>query len=217
MGGTTARTVSKRRTAPKEARQLQLIRATMRSIAKHGLSTTTTATVSSEARLSQGIINLHFQSKDRLLVETLQFVADEYRGAWESALRESGDSPAEKIRALVEVDFDRAVCKPDQLAVWFAFWGESKSRPTYRKICRERDREYLKVMTGLCRRLIEEGGYPELDPVLVANALAAMTEGLWLDLLMSPRSITPEQALKVSLHYLESVFPRHFGRKARNG
>ena len=57
---------AKKRTASKEERQLQLIQATIRSVARNGLSDTTMATVSSEAGLSQGIINLHFQSKDRL-------------------------------------------------------------------------------------------------------------------------------------------------------
>ena len=46
----------------------------------------------------------------------------------------------------------------------------------------------------------------------MANALLAMTEGLWLDLLMSPDYMSPEQALGVCMHYLESVFPQHFQR-----
>ena len=66
---------TKRRTASKEERQVQLIKATIRSIARHGLSLTTMATVAKEAKLSQGIINLHFQSKDRLLEETLRYVS----------------------------------------------------------------------------------------------------------------------------------------------
>ena len=78
------KTRAKRRTAPKEERQAQLIRATIRSIAKHGLSVTTMATVAKEARLSQGIINLHFQSKERLLEETLLHIVGEYREAWQT-------------------------------------------------------------------------------------------------------------------------------------
>lgn len=204
--------VQKRRTASKETRQLQLIKATIRSIAKHGLSMTTMSTVSKEAKLSQGIINLHFQSKDRLLVETLRYVADEYKAVWEKAIQESGDSPAEKIAALTAVDFEKSVCQRNKLAVWFAFWGETKSRPIYRNICRKRDQEYLQVMIDYCDALISEGGYEGQDAEAVANALLAMTEGLWLDLLMSPDYMTPEQACEVCMHYLRTVFPRHFKR-----
>ncbi len=201
---------TKRRTASKEERQLQLIKATIRSIARHGLSTTTMATVSKEAKLSQGIINLHFQSKDRLLVETLRYIADEYKSVWEKALRESGDSTAEKIAALVGVDFEKSVCQRNKLAVWFAFWGETKSRPIYRDICRKRDREYRQIMIGYCASLIEEGKYQNLDAEFIATALLAMTEGLWLDLLMSPEYMRPEQAYKVCMHYLQTIFPGHF-------
>jgi TetR/AcrR family transcriptional repressor of bet genes len=210
MSIAVAKSVAKPRTASKEARQSQLIKATIRSIAKHGLSTTTMATVSKEAKLSQGIINLHFQSKDRLLVETLRFVADEYKTVWEKALEESGDSTAEKIGALVGVDFEKSVCQRNKLAVWFAFWGETRSRPIYREICRKRDQEYLQVMVDYCRDLVEEGGYQNLKAEAIANALLAMTEGLWLDLLMSPDYMTPEQCLDVCMHYLQTVFPDHF-------
>jgi TetR/AcrR family transcriptional repressor of bet genes len=210
MSTAVAKPIPGKRTASKETRQLQLIKATIRSIAKYGLSMTTMSTVSKEAKLSQGIINLHFQSKDRLLVETLRYVADEYKAVWEKAILDSGDSPAEKIAALIGVDFEKSVCKRNKLAVWFAFWGETRSRPIYRNICRKRDREYLQVMIDYCDALIKEGGYKGQDAQAVANALLAMTEGLWLDLLMSPDYTTPEQACEVCMHYLRTVFPRHF-------
>jgi TetR/AcrR family transcriptional repressor of bet genes len=189
---------------------MQLIKATVRSVAKNGLSDTTMATVAREAGLSQGIINLHFQSKQRLLVETLRYIADEYRTSWEKALDGAGPSPAERLAALVEVDFKMPVCDRNKLAVWFAFWGESKSRPTYRKLCAARDVQYRKELGALCQLLIEEGGYQGLDATVLATGLSAMQEGLWLDLLISPRSLTREQALNICLAYLASAFPRHF-------
>lgn len=205
-----AKPSSKRRTASPEERQLQLIKATIRSIAKHGLSTTTVATVSKEAKLSQGIINLHFQSKDRLLVETLRYIADEYHDVWKRALKDSGDSPEEKIIALVAVDFQKMICQRNKLSVWFAFWGETRSRPTYREICRKRDELYLDVMIEQCAALIKEGGFQHLNADWVANAQLAMTEGLWLDLLMSPDYMKPEQAQEICMHHLQAIFPGYF-------
>lgn len=202
--------VTKKRTAPKEERQQQLIQATIRSVARNGLSDTTMATVSREAGLSQGIINLHFQSKDRLLVETLRYIADEYRAAWEKALKSAGDSPADKLSALVAVDFKRPVCDRNKLAVWFAFWGESKSRPTYRKICALRDMAYRREMVFVCEELIEAGDYSDIDPEIIAAGLSAMTSGFWLDLLTNPRSMSRDQAYRICMSYLASVFYDHF-------
>ena len=77
----------------------------MRSIANHSLSETTVSTVLNEAGLSRGIINLHFQSKEKLLLGTLAHVVDEYKTLWEKALNNAGDSSAERLESLVRVDF----------------------------------------------------------------------------------------------------------------
>jgi len=201
---------TKRRTASKQERKDQLIKATIRSIAKNGLSVTTMSTVAREAGLSQGIINLHFQSKDRLLEETLRYVVDEYRAAWFGALEKGGDTAAEKLTALLKVDFEKRICHRNKLAVWFAFWGESRSRPTYRQICAEWDLEYRDVLTGLCEEIIQDGGYSSRAD-FVAYGLSAMSEGLWLDLLLNSADMTPELAYEISISYLQDSFPRHFG------
>ena len=212
MAQTVADTRSSRRTAPKAERQSQLIRATIRSVAAHGLSDTTMATVANAAGLSQGIINLHFRSKQRLLVATLRHLADEYRACWEQAVGAANDDPADRLAARVAADFMPAVCHRDKLAVWFAFWGESKSRPTYRRICAERDRADRAAIVALCRALIDEGGYAGIDADTVAATLSAMTAGLWLDLLTRPRTIDRGRAHAICTAYLAATFTRHFPR-----
>jgi TetR/AcrR family transcriptional repressor of bet genes len=210
MTRTAQQAAVKRRTASKEERQEQLIQATIRSVASRGLSDTTMATVASEAGLSQGIINLHFQSKERLLVETLKYIADEYRHTWKKVLSGAGKSPAERLEALVMVDFRLPVCDRNKLAVWFAFWGESKSRPTYRQICAERDRAYRKEMVQVCQDLIGEGNYECIDAETVAAGLSAMTSGLWLDMLTNPRSMSRRDGREICRQFLATTFNRHF-------
>ena len=168
------------------------------------------STVSREAGLSQGIINLHFKSKDRLLVETLRFLSEQYRAAWEKAIARAGDSPADKLAAMVATDFKPPVCDRNKLAVWFAFWGESKSRPTYRKICALRDMTYRAEMVQVCEDLVEQGGYENIDARTVVAGLSAMTSGLWLDLLTNPRSMSRKKALHICRSYLATRFPEDF-------
>jgi TetR/AcrR family transcriptional repressor of bet genes len=202
--------VPKRRTAPPAQRREQLILATIRSVADRGLADTTIATVAQEAGLSQGIVNLHFRSKDGLLTETLRYLADEYRGAIQKAAEAAEASPVEGLLAMVELDFRRSICSRDKLAVWFAFWGERRFRPTYRRICAERDRSYDDLVRMICARLCEEGGYRDVEPALVADGLSALTDGLWLDLLVRPDSMSRERARRITLSYLADAFPRHF-------
>jgi TetR/AcrR family transcriptional repressor of bet genes len=208
------KTAIKKRTAPKEERQQQLIQATIRSVASNGLSDTTMATVSREAGLSQGIINLHFQSKDRLLVETLRFLSEQYQLAWEKAVSKAGDAPADKLAAMLATDFKPPVCDRNKLAVWFAFWGESKSRPTYRKICALRDMAYRVEMVQVCEELVEKGGYQDIDAGTVAAGLSARTSGQWLDMLTNPRSMSRQRAKQICMSYLATTFPRHFSQRS---
>ena len=201
---------STRRTASREARRQQLIDATIKCIARKGMGGTTLADVAGEAGLSQGIVNLHFESKENLLNETLRYLADEYKTQFDKALATAGPRPADRLRALMELDLRPAICDRRKISVWFAFWSEVKSRPMYRKICDESDRYYEAVIEGLCAELTTAGGYDGVTASGVAIALNAMTNGLWLSYLISPKAFDRQSAANAINEYLHSVFPRHY-------
>lgn len=210
MSGTVKQTSSNRRALPKEVRREQLIHATMKCIARLGLSGTTMAQVTREAGLSLGIANLHFESKDKLLVETLRYVTDEYnRGHGQIMVSEKYPSVAERLEAILKFDFSPAVTDKNKMAVWFAFWGEAKSRPTYQKICSHTDFLAEDNMAELFQAVIDEGAYDKADATLLASGYTALIDGLWLNLLVAPRHLTRSKARQVARHYLASAFPDH--------
>ena len=199
------------RKASKETRRQQLIEATIDSLAKRGYSETTMADVADGAGLSRGIVNFHFESKDKLLVATLQYMADEYAAHWRSALLKAGDDPAQQIGTLVAADFDRSICNKRKLAAWCAFWGEAKSRPTYQALCGSRDQAYQNVVADLCGKLKQDAGYA-FDAAAdgagafgdAGRAVAAPDDG--------HRGGDAGDRLPVGLRFLGAVFPRHFSR-----
>ena len=189
----------------KELRRRQLIEATIDSLARSGHSQTTMAMVAEGAGLSQGIVNFHFDSKEKLLIETLRHLSDEYRAHWRDALKRAGPSAAEKLRALVAADFDRKVCTQRKLAAWCAFWGEAKSRPTYKEYCGANDREYQATVVDLCRALAAKGQSPER----LARGLVCALEGLWLNRMMSPKDLARAEARASAFELIAGMFPRH--------
>lgn len=205
-----AERVGNGRAEARAKRRSQLIDATMKCIARRGIGGTTLSDVATEVGLSQGIVNLHFESKDNLLKETLETLAGEYRSQFERALSRASESPATGLQALMELDLSPGICQPAKLAVWFAFWGEVKSRPTYRKICDEIDSYYDRVVERLCAEIIAEGGYDHITAGQAATALTAMTNGLWLSCLISPQEWSRHAALDAIMSYLANVFPNHF-------
>lgn len=198
------------RTASREERRQQLIDATIKCISRQGLGGLTLGHVARMAGLSQGIVNLHFSSKENLLNETLRYLSQEYRTQFERTLEKSPPDAAEKLLALMEMDLGPSICDRRKLAVWFAFWGEVKAVPTYQKICEAHDRGYNAVLCELCETIIEEGGYDHVSAGTVAAALSSMTDGLWLSLLICPRDFDREAAMDAVYSYLRSVFPDHY-------
>lgn len=198
---------TRRRAAPPERRREQLIKATIKCIAKKGLSKTTMADVTKTAKLSLGIVNLHFQSKDKLLLETLRYIAEEYKQGWDAIVNDETLPPASKVRALIDFDFSPRITHPAKLSVWFAFWGESSSRPVYRQICHEADAQTSTSMLRLCREL---GCTSKRRAELIATGYTALADGLWLDILVTPEDMRPALARDISLNYMAGVFPEHF-------
>jgi TetR/AcrR family transcriptional repressor of bet genes len=198
------------RVARKEATRRELIEATIDAIADGGLADLTLARITERADVSRGLVNFHFDSKEQLLVATLAFLTDEYRAAWGRAIAKAGRSPAAQLMAIVRNDFHPTICNRKKVAVWFAFRGESKSRPTYLEVCTRADDEFERTVHGLLAELARDGGV-EIDPRLVTSGLQSMIEGLWMDCLMYPQTFKRHEAMRTVLQYLAVALPRHFG------
>lgn len=201
--------VPRSRVATREFRRQQLIESTIDSIAKRGFSETTLADVADGAGLSRGIVNFHFQSKEQLLIETLQLLSAEYRAVWQRALAKAGPSAMERLEAVILADLDPQVCNRKKIAVWYAFYGEAKSRPTYMKLCSDHDREQDEVLQGLAKAVIADGGY-RLEAATVVSGLSALTDGLWLEQLIWHRTFERDVAKQTVLTFLAALFPRHY-------
>jgi TetR/AcrR family transcriptional repressor of bet genes len=201
----------------KQRSRQKLITATLNSIAKRGFADTTLARVAKGAGLSRGIVNFHFRTKDALFLEALKFMSREYREHWARALDQAGPTAAERLEAVLMADFEPPTSNRNRIAAWFAFYGEAKSSPTYMTACMDVDQVAYEAIVEFCRTIIEEGGYSDLDPVRVAEGLYAMSEGLWLDILISPHNSSSELSKQTVSTYLRALFPKHFPIVKRAG
>jgi TetR/AcrR family transcriptional repressor of bet genes len=194
----------------KEARRVQLIEATIASIAKRGFAETTLAHVADGAKLSRGIVNFYFHSKEELLVETLRHMAREYEAFWKTAVTKAGPAPADKLDAMIEADFHPTAVSRKHVTVWYAFWGEARWRPEYLKLCIELSDSYFAQTRALCQEIIDAGFYAEVDATAVARGINAMIDGLWLDILINPKSVDRAEAKRTCRTFLARFFPNEF-------
>jgi len=198
------------RIATKAVRRQQLIDATIESIAKNGLAGTTMTTVTREAGLSLGLVNFYFSTKQNLFEETLRYLAEEHHQFWKKSYEKATLTPEAKLKAIVAAHFHPTICKRKKITVWFGFFGEAKSRASYRKLVADIDAERLDVSARLCREIVAEGGYDTIDPENVAMTLEGLYDGFWLNILMYPREFTRFDAMTRIQKYLAGQFPSHF-------
>jgi AcrR family transcriptional regulator len=197
------------RKASRERRRQQLIEATIATIARRGYAQTTLTDVATTAGVSHGLVNFHFETKQKLLAETLLFMAEEYQSNWGEALAAAPPDPASQLNALIVADFNDAICTSDRLAAWCAFWGEAQSRPLYLEQCGANDRDYIEMKEDICRRLVADGGYT-LDPARAARVIRVTVEGVWLDLISTAEPYSKDEALKTVYFCTAAFFPKHF-------
>ncbi|MEX0759835.1 MAG: transcriptional regulator BetI, partial [Tistlia sp.] len=192
--------------AKRDRRRLQLIEATIDTIAERGLVGTTLAQVAKAAGVSYGVVGFYFRSKDALLRATLDQLADEYEAVVARALAKAGPSDAAKLIAILEADFSSEVAQRRKIAAWTAFWSESRATPAFRQRCVELQDAYLALTGELCRRLVADGGH-DLDPEAAAAGLNAMVYGQWIELQLRGSKLGREQARRPCLLYLKALFP----------
>jgi TetR/AcrR family transcriptional repressor of bet genes len=198
------------RTLSRDERRTQLIEATIATISECGLSRTTLTAVARRAGLSHGLVLFHFETKEKLLVETLDYLSDEYRNNWQTALKNCGPAPEQRLAALIDADFSEQVSNPGRVNAWASFWGESQSRPLYLSKCGENDAIYIRTLDGVCAEMNAVHGYT-IDPARAARMIRILIEGIWLEMMTLLDPYEAQEAKRTVLTCAHLLYPRHFG------
>ncbi len=200
----------KPRTASREVRRHQLVKAAIDSISKRGFSGTTLAHVTKGAKLSHGVVHFHFKNKEDLYDQTLGYLADEHYELWHDSMLAAGSDPIDQLIAIIEADFDTKVCTPKKLSVWFAFWGQAKYRPNYLRIHNKHDNDRYVEFVRLCQEIIDSGDYDDLDPEQTARIIESLIDGIWLDMVLYPTPGKRDKCRNDCFVFLSKLFPNHF-------
>ena len=207
-----AATAPKTRVEKREQTRRDLISATLDSIATKGFSETTLEKVSKRAGVSRGLVNFHFESKEKLLIEALNQMSEEYSASWKRALARADPDPLSQLVALINSDFHPRICTRKKVAVWYGFLGEAQSRQNYTVVCQRRHDRFSEAMEKCCKDVAELGNYSDIDYKIVARGLGALIDSLWREMMLSPKNFSREISKKTCIKYLANVFPRHFSK-----
>jgi AcrR family transcriptional regulator len=195
---------SRQREAPDIRRKL-LIEATMRSIARFGYAGTTIDTICTEAKVSRGLINHHFGSKEELIRQSYKALRDEWLAQTHGSLLGSYDRPEDKLRAMIKVSFGPTMFKQDYLGIWAGFWSAIGKSAALRKLNRElfdKDRDAYQAIFEEIARLRGKS----IDSRRAALSIIALIDGFWLEWCLDPLCFTAEEAEAACLGFVALTF-----------
>ncbi|MGO9038800.1 MAG: TetR family transcriptional regulator C-terminal domain-containing protein [Steroidobacteraceae bacterium] len=196
-----------RSAAHRDRRRKQLIDAALGCIASLGLRDTTVQDVARRAGMAVGSISQYFNSKEALYTAVLNSLSEEFAAAWQRGLEGAGPAPAARLRCFVQTYFEKSICQRRKIAVWFAFWGEVRARPHYRKVCAVYDRHHDETLASLCAAMRDGQNGTSLEPQGAACLVAAMCQGLWLEFLTGDRGLGRDELARLADRNLAALFP----------
>jgi len=167
-------------------RREQIVRATIRCLARGGYAGLTMKKVSREAGVSQGILHYYFPGKRAILVAALEAVMADLDHRVAQAQARSGRDPRARLRALVRAALSTALEAREVWVVFVEFWGEMMHDHRLREV----NAALYTRMRRLIGRLVAEGvgagHWRRVDRAAAAAVILGLLDGVALQLTFDP-------------------------------
>jgi len=200
----------KRRAELKAHHRQVLIQATFDTISELGIAGTSVSEIIDRAGLSRGMIHLHFDNKDHLLIETARYMSDQYYAMLDEFLRDAGDSPQEKLEAMISADLSESILNRETVNVWYAFRGEARSQNAYANYSDTRDDALRGMFFDAYLQLAGDSEDPKTLARDATHGTLALLEGMWTDFLLHSGAFNRKTAKRIVMRFVSGLFPDHF-------
>jgi TetR/AcrR family transcriptional regulator, transcriptional repressor of bet genes len=162
-------------------RRDQIVRATIRCLARDGYVGLTMKRVAAEAGVSAGILHYYFPDKRAMLAAAATRVTADLDRRVATAARGARDARA-RLRALVRACLDVATRDREVWTVFIEFWGETLHD---RELAGLNARSYARarrLLAATLARGITEGAFRRIDVAEASAVVLAVLDGLSLQL-----------------------------------
>ena len=178
-------------------RREQIVRATIRCLAREGYTRLTMKKVAREAGVSQGILHYYFADKRTMLVATLTAVSRDLDRRVAAAQSRTTRDPAARLRALVRACLEVAVARPEFWVVFLEFWGEMVHDRRLRAVNAEVYTRTRQLIARLIAEGTRAGHFRDVDPGRAAAVVLGLVDGVSLQLTFDPRAFGVAEAARL--------------------
>lgn len=175
-----------------DVRRQSLIDATAQCLAERGVTGTSVRAISKLAGVSSGLLTHYFDGIDSLILATYRDVGKRVSAATDRAVEAAGPDPLARLEAFVLASFGPPVLDPQLLATWVAFWSLVHGRSDMAQAHADIYSQYRSELSELLAAVTPNKDAGRIR--LAAIGIAALVDGLWLELCLDPATFTVEEA-----------------------
>ncbi|HSK90906.1 MAG TPA: TetR/AcrR family transcriptional regulator [Euzebyales bacterium] len=190
------------RPSQNDRRRQQILRAAAKVINERGICDARIADIAAVAETSTGLILYYFHSKDALLAEALTFAEDQFYLHIFHGITEIED-PRAQLAHLIASSCPGAPEAAGDLAAEWTLWIELWARALHDdEVARKRaalDRRWRSTIADVVRAGQRQGVFADVDPFDFALELAALMDGLALQVVLDDTEVDSELMRRLSL------------------
>ncbi len=175
-----------------EERRAEILETTCQVVVERGFAATRVADVANKLGISTGLIHYHFDSKDQLIAEAFQFAAEADLARLEAEVKRA-DDPVEQLDLIFRL-YTPEEAEPGWM-MWIDGWGEALRFPALKAISRDLDLRWKNVLQEIVEAGVITGRFRCTDPEATAWRLAALLDGLGVQMTVHEDLISHEQLL----------------------
>jgi AcrR family transcriptional regulator len=175
----------------------RILAAAVGQIAREGIDGVRIARIAMEARVSSALVHYHFETRDALLAEALEY---SYAQAGEGRIGGEDGPPAashaERLQTMIEGCLPTTDSLTEDWVLWVELWLRAVRVPELRPVAEEL---YARLHAWFRDEIdagIKDGEFARCDPDEVADRTMALIDGYGIRTLIGDRAIPLERARK---------------------
>jgi AcrR family transcriptional regulator len=172
----------------------RILQAAVRRIASEGIDGVRIARLAMDARVSSALVHYHFETRDQLLAEALEY---SYKHAGEIRVPDEppgGASHAERLAAMIDSCLPGSDVQRDDWALWLELWLRAARESGLRPFAEDL---YGRLHDWFAREIeagVADGEFARCDPDEVADHALALIDGFGVRALIGDPAVTLERA-----------------------
>jgi AcrR family transcriptional regulator len=181
------------RATRKGARE-RILRAAVRRIAGEGIDGVRIARIAMDAGVSSSLVHYHFETREALLAEALDY---SYHHAGEVRIEAgelTGASGAERLQAMIDQCLPTTPGLHEDWVLWVELWLRAVRHPELRPVAEELYARLVAWFADEIRAGVARGEFARCDPQEVADRTVALLDGFGIRTLIGDSTIPLERA-----------------------